>query len=1172
MAVLAASSTPVWSDDALPPAARVPLAELLQQTSSGETAGPALEDQPAVWTHYETALELVADREYDLAVGELDAALKLAQGDRFRLLHLLAQARYGQGRKGEALALAQLAAQENPHDIDTQYLIGRWYRDLERCDSAIVHFAEAARQASCEPENAHSSAAWYELGTCLEAAGRVRGAVEAYTAFDQAVWVEYPAHREAPLLQGVMRRFPQGLLPRRLELLKQLGDLAARVDAAREALTRAPANPYLQRLYVRALLDADRADDALVYCRQQLEGALATETSGEADAAADEAENERLALLPLAIDAAARADRLTHWVDQVRGNVAASDGSVRLAGRLARHLEQRGYHDQAATLWEALAQAAPLNGAYQWAWAGAVERGGRRAQALTILAEYLRRAEDRAELPPARLRYWLDGVAVTPAMLDDVAARKAGKELDFAEAITLGMVATAGQRDALAGELFVLASAQRQDLAVPLVAAGRAALARFDWKTARAQAQAALERVPDMAAAQLVLAESYSGQDRYDEAEAAYKAAVAGAPEDPAVLLALGRHYKSVENLLAAQRYLHQAWVVDRSNADAVEELVGAYLAAQKVAIARDCVQEAEGYDLPADALRRMRTELRFAQDPYGPAHLAQLQEQFAAYPQDVKTGLKLAAGLYLAGRVNQAQEALDQVQTIEPDNERGLYVQARVHLRRLRFDEALVIMRELTRRYPNRLNALDLLGTAYLSDFQVDEARQVMKRILALGVPDEQRRQYRLDLVDAYTIFGEYDEPLKMVRQWRAEDPNDQAWPWAERQILMRMDRADEALEQVRGEIRPLLRELRNVFDDLSTLSPRAQIEPGDEQVRLRLQALAARQQAIAEGLLRLQSEFVQLAGQADRPEEAERAVRRWMVDLPDQRVYQEWLVEALLDQDKGSEALEVISQYRPEDAAGVLRVYVWEARARTRVESVDAGLALLDERLAEQFVIDDPLSTERLKRQKILLLFEAEAYERALGLVEEWLEASPPGTNQYADLLNLKLLILQAAQREAEQIEVAQQLLELRPDSPGLNNDLGYTWADRGEQLEDAERMIRVALASEPLNAAYLDSLGWVHYKQGRFEEARKQLLRATRLRLGQDAVVFDHLGDTEYRLGHKDAAGAAWKQASAQLEEKPVDERTTNDAALLAALRAKLNALEKGASVSTARVATD
>ncbi len=130
-----------------------------------------------------------------------------------------------------------------------------------------------------------------------------------------------------------------------------------------------------------------------------------------------------------------------------------------------------------------------------------------------------------------------------------------------------------------------------------------------------------------------------------------------------------------------------------------------------------------------------------------------------------------------------------------------------------------------------------------------------------------------------------------------------------------------------------------------------------------------------------------------------------------------------------------------------------------------------------------------------------------------------------------------------EAERL--MEKLLEEDSSDAGVCNDLGYGYADRGKKLEEAERLIRKALTLErkqreggPFlqadergdNAAYVDSLGWVLFKQGKREAARKELERATRLPQGDEPVLWEHLGDVYAALGDKAKAGEAWMRAAA------------------------------------------
>lgn len=141
----------------------------------------------------------------------------------------------------------------------------------------------------------------------------------------------------------------------------------------------------------------------------------------------------------------------------------------------------------------------------------------------------------------------------------------------------------------------------------------------------------------------------------------------------------------------------------------------------------------------------------------------------------------------------------------------------------------------------------------------------------------------------------------------------------------------------------------------------------------------------------------------------------------------------------------------------------------------------------------------------------------------------------------------------KAAEQLKA---LLKKEPNNPTYNNDLGYIWADHDMNLAESEKLIRKAieddrkkrLKADPKddkdNGAYLDSLGWVLFKQKKYDEASKYLRQAVEQEEGKHIEIYDHLGDVLMALDRKAEAVAAWKKGvesagDSKREQKRKDE---------------------------------
>jgi tetratricopeptide (TPR) repeat protein len=135
-------------------------------------------------------------------------------------------------------------------------------------------------------------------------------------------------------------------------------------------------------------------------------------------------------------------------------------------------------------------------------------------------------------------------------------------------------------------------------------------------------------------------------------------------------------------------------------------------------------------------------------------------------------------------------------------------------------------------------------------------------------------------------------------------------------------------------------------------------------------------------------------------------------------------------------------------------------------------------------------------------------------------------------------------------------QKVLDLNPHNGPALNYYGYMLADLGTRLDEATSLVKRALAEEPNNGAYHDSLGWAYFKQNRLTEAEKSLRKAVELD-SHDPMIRDHLGDVYFKTGKNELAAAEWDRSLAEWR-KALPTETEQDK--IAALEKKLSAVHQ------------
>jgi tetratricopeptide (TPR) repeat protein len=149
------------------------------------------------------------------------------------------------------------------------------------------------------------------------------------------------------------------------------------------------------------------------------------------------------------------------------------------------------------------------------------------------------------------------------------------------------------------------------------------------------------------------------------------------------------------------------------------------------------------------------------------------------------------------------------------------------------------------------------------------------------------------------------------------------------------------------------------------------------------------------------------------------------------------------------------------------------------------------------------------------------AKRFPEAAAALREGLAVAPENPR-----LHFRLgAVLDKMGERQECIRHMEKAIALDPNDAVALNYLGYTLADMGIRLEDAEDYIKRALVVRPNDAYITDSLGWVYFKMGRYDEALSWLMKATD-GLPDDPVITEHLGDAYRALGR-------WREAESSYE---------------------------------------
>ncbi len=183
----------------------------------------------------------------------------------------------------------------------------------------------------------------------------------------------------------------------------------------------------------------------------------------------------------------------------------------------------------------------------------------------------------------------------------------------------------------------------------------------------------------------------------------------------------------------------------------------------------------------------------------------------------------------------------------------------------------------------------------------------------------------------------------------------------------------------------------------------------------------------------------------------------------------------------------------------------------------------------------VENPADERRQLLAEAQLLRELGRYDEALVIYAQATQRFP----QDADLAYEHAMVAEKAGRREEMERLLRELIVRSPDYAHAYNALGYSMADRNENLAEARELIRRALDLMPGDPFIQDSMGWVEFRLGHLEEARRVLQAAYDKR--RDAEIAAHLGEVLWVSGQHDAALAVWREGLQEQADNESLQRT-------------------------------
>jgi tetratricopeptide (TPR) repeat protein len=496
------------------------------------------------------------------------------------------------------------------------------------------------------------------------------------------------------------------------------------------------------------------------------------------------------------------------------------------------------------------------------------------------------------------------------------------------------------------------------------------------------------------------------------------------------------------------------------------------------------------------------------------PQAVGSLEKAIEIDPESSYLRRELATLLLQNKEEDRALEVLDELLAKTPDDAKALILYGGIQQLRKQNEAAMRVYERVIAIDPSQEKIYALLGGLYLDDKQWDAAQRVLEKLV-----ERFPRSYAGHFLLGRAFLGKRMPAMagKAFRRSAEVDPESIEPLFELTKLAHEQGRREEVLALNR-EILARDPENSRALLDLALYYRHAGMKTESAEI---LKQLGERSRTEFEVILQV----IQVYVDAKRFEEALDLVNGMLTAAPDSPDLHHLKGFSLFGLKKHADALPEFRRVTPESRfyqdAVIHIAFILQEQGRSP-EAIEQ---------LQEMAQKNPDNAE-IWYYLASIYEESGRYDDAESHLKRALERDPDNS-RYLFRLGV---VYDKQKNKAASIEAMRRVIALDPQNASALNYLGYTYADLGENLDEAERLIQEALKHKPDDGFITDSLGWVYYQKGDYQKALHFLKKASEI-VRDDPVILEHVGDAYLKLNDRSNA-LRYYQKAMSLREKQKD----------------------------------